>query len=107
MRYSTDYQDPAGGRYDPPLSFYNSVQNVDFDDRVFAWALHAGADYSLSNRVTLGLKLTWSGAANIESAGLYEAHPMHAQAPDFANTTRFDGPRNWALRLTLKRWLGR
>lgn len=106
VRYSSDYRDPAGGNYDPPLAFYNSVQDADLDDRVFAWALHAGADYRVSGQVTLGLKLTWAGTADTESVSAYETHAMHARDPDFTNTNRFSGTRNWALRLTVRRRLG-
>ena len=106
VHYSSDYRDPAGGNYDPPLSFYNSVQNADLGDRVFAWALHAGADYRASGPLVLGLKLTWSGTGDFETVGGYETHAMHAQDPDFANTNSFGGTRNWALRLTVKRLLG-
>ena len=55
----------------------------------------------------LGLKFTWSNTGELEREGRYETHAMHAQDPDFTNTNRFSGTRNWALRLTMKRFLGR
>ena len=107
LHYSADYKDSSGGLHYPPLSTYNSVQNADLDGELFTWALHAGADYSLSDEVVLGLKFTLSNTSELEREGRYETHAMHALDPDFTNTNRFSGTRNWALRLTMKRFLGR
>ena len=50
VRFSTDYRNvsAAGEVYDPPLSFYDSVQDEDLNDTALVWRLHAGADYALS-----------------------------------------------------------
>ena len=106
--FSTDYRDTsgAGPPYDPPLSFYNSVQNADFDDTVSIWRLHAGADYALSDRASLGLKLSRSATGDFESTDGYDSHPMHAQDPGFTGTNTFSGARTWTLTLTVRRRLG-
>ena len=106
--FSTDYRDTsgAGPSYDPPLSFYNSVQNADFDDTVFVWHLHAGADYPLSDSASLGLKLTRSAAGDLKSTDIYDIHPMHAQDPGFTGANTFSGARTWMLTLTVRRRLG-
>ena len=106
VHFSTDYQDPAGERYDPPLSFYNSVQSADFRDTRFKWAVHAGADFPLGTGLLLGFRLSYSGAGEFEDTGTYEIHPFHAQDPGFTNTTRLSGPREVSLAVTLKRFLG-
>ncbi len=106
--YASDYRDTsaAGETYDPPLSFYNSAQNNDLNDRVLVWRLHAGADYNPGDQVWLGLKLTWSATGDFEDMGYYEFHPMHQRDPDLTNTNTFSGTRNWMLMLTVKRPIG-
>lgn len=106
VHFSTDYQDPEGESYDPPLSFYNSIQNGDFRDTRFRWAAYAGADVPMTDNLLLGIKLSYSGAGDYEDTGTYEIHPFHAQEPDFMNTTRLSGPRDLSLAITLKRLIG-
>ena len=70
MRFSTGYEDTSGNAqaYDPPLSFYKSRQDADLSDTVLAGHLHVGADYSLNDKVSLGLKLTCSMMGDIEAS---------------------------------------
>lgn len=106
--FSTDYRDTsgAGSSYDPPLAFYNTVQNADLDDTVLIWRLHAGADYALSDRTSMGLKLSRSATGDFASTDAYDSHPMQAQDPGFAGINTFSGARTWTLTLTLRRRLG-
>ena len=108
VHFSTDYQDTSANAsaYDPPLSFYNSSQDADLSDTVLAGHLHAGVDYSLSDKTLLGLKLTYSMLGSIETSGGYAIHPFHEQDPDFSNYNRFTGARSWALTFTVKRLFG-
>ena len=106
LHFSIDYQDPAGGAYDPPLSFYTSIQNSDVRDTGFRWALHAGADFPAAAGVLLGVRLSYSEAGDAEDTGAYEAHPYHVRDPGFANNTRLSGPRGVTLAVTLKRLIG-
>ena len=92
--------------YDPPLSFYNSSQDADLSDTVLAGHLHAGVDYSLSDKTLLGLKLTYSMLGSMEARDGYAIHPFHEQDPDFSNYNRFTGARSWALTFTVKRLFG-
>ena len=92
--------------YDPPLSFYNSSQDADLSDTVLAGHLHAGVDYSLSDKTLLGLKLTYSMLGSMEARDGYAIHPFHEQDPDFSNYNRFPGARSWALTFTVKRLFG-
>ncbi|MCY4255337.1 MAG: outer membrane beta-barrel protein [Gammaproteobacteria bacterium] len=105
LRYSERYFDPAGDDYDPPLSFYTSVQNADIKGSVSIWRLHAGADYDLGANTLLGLKLSYSATGSYERAVPYETHPEHSIDPGFTNTTRFHGQRNWSVSLSMKRLL--
>ena len=107
VSFSSDYRDPAGGTYDPPLSYYNSTQNGDFRETRFAWRLYAGADYRLGANLLLGLKLTYAASGDFEDTGNYDTHPFHAQDPDFTNTNSFGGPRDLTLAVTVKRLLSR
>lgn len=106
VHFSTDYQDPAGESYDPPLSFYNSIHNDDFRDTRFKWAVHAGADFPMTETLLLGIRLSYSGAGDYEDTGSYEIHPFHVQDPNFINTTRLSGPRDLSLAITVKRLIG-
>ena len=106
VHFSTDYQDPAGGSYDPPLSFYNTIQSEDFRGTRVKWAIYAGADVPIATRLLLGIRLSYSGSGGFEDTGAYEIHPFKAQEPGFANTTRLSGPRDFAAALTLKRLIG-
>ena len=108
VRFSTDYRDSstAAESYDPPLSFYNSVQDADLDDTAFVWRVHAGADYAPGPRSSIGLRLTWSAIGDIEAVGGYETHPMHRIDPDFRNANAFSGARNWALTVAFRRRIG-
>lgn len=108
LHYSSDYQDTgaAATRFDPPLAFYNSVQNADLKDNVLIWRLHAGVDYALSARTAVGLKLTWSGTRSFEVTAGYDTHAQHQSDPGFTNTNAFSGIRYWSAALTVKRLFG-
>ncbi len=108
VRFSTDYEDTSGNAqvYDPPLSFYNSRQDADLSDTVLAGHLHVGADYSLNDKVSLGLKLTCSMMDDIEDSSGYSLHPLHKRDPDFLNHNTFTGSRYWTLTFTAKRLFG-
>ena len=108
VRFASDYRNTsaAAERYDPPLSFYNSVQDADLDDTALVWRLHAGADYALDRRSTIGLRLTWSETGDIKAVSGYETHPMHGIDPAFTNTNAFSGARHWTLMLAFRRGLG-
>ena len=105
VRFSSDYRNvsAAAEDYEPPLSFYNSVQDTNLDDTALVWRLHAGADYALSRRSTIGLRLTRSATGDIEDVSGYVTHPMHGLDPAFTNTNAFSGARNWILILAFKR----
>ena len=108
VQFSSDYQDTSGNAqaYDPPLSFYNSRQDENLSDTVLAGHLHAGADYNLTDKTLLGLKLTYLMMGDIESSGGYSRHPLHARDPDFSNHNTFTGPHDWTLMVTVKRLFG-
>ncbi len=108
VRFASDYRNTTAAAevYDPPLSFYNSVQDADLDDTAFVWRVHAGADYALGRRSTIGLRLTWSETGGIEVVSGYETHPMHRIDPAFTNTNAFGGSRHWTLMLAFRRGIG-
>ena len=106
VRFATDYRDATGAAHDPPLAFYNAVQDVDLGDTPFVWRVHAGADYALGRKTSVGLRLTWSASGDIEDTGAYETHPMHGIDPAFGNTNAFGGARRLTLMLALRRGIG-
>ena len=105
LKFSADYEDTSGASQtsDPPLSFYNSRQDVNLYDNVFIWHLHAGIDYSLSDKTLLGLKLSYSMMDDIKDQAGYSLHPFHAQNLGLTSQTTFGGGEYWTLVLTLKR----
>lgn len=94
------------GVFDPPLSFYGSVQDADLDDTAFLWRIHVGADYLLNPLSNVGLRLSWSASEEIEASGGYQTHPMHETEPAFMNTTVFSDRSNWTLMLAYRRVIG-
>ena len=110
VKYENDYQDTAESPpiYDPPLSFYNSIQDVDYSDTVAAGRLHAGADYAINDRILIGAKLTYTLVGDIADTAVYESHPMQQEGdPPFTNQTTFDATHSWSLGIALKHQLGR
>ena len=108
VRFATDYRNvsTAAEVHDPPLSFYNSVQDEDLYGSAFVWRLHVGADYALNRRTALGLRLTRSANGDLKDTGTYETHPMHGIDPAFTNTNAFSRGKNWTLMLAFRRGIG-
>lgn len=108
IRFSTEYIDAPGAAeiYEPPLSFYNSVQDADLEDSATLLRLHVGLDYLLNPMTSAGLKLTWSSKEDIEVTDGYEQHPMHGVDSAFMNTNAFREMSNWTLALSLRRVIG-
>ena len=106
--YSDDHKETSGSGqvYDPPLSFYNGRQEGDLADVVLVGSLHAGADYAVSSRTLLGLKLTYTITGGMDVRGEYSTHPMHSIDPDFPSHNSFAGARLWTLTLNVKRFFG-
>ena len=109
VHYSNDHREtsPTAQTYDPPLSFYNSRQDGDLSDVVMAGHLHAGADYPVSDRTFLGLKVTYSMTGGMDVRGGYSIHPMHSRDPDFPSHNTFAGARQWTLTLNAKTFFGK
>ena len=106
--YSNDHRETSANAqaYDPPLSFYNSRQDGDLSDVVLAGSVHAGADYVVSDRTLLGLKLTYSMTGGMVVRGEYSIHPMHSLDPGFTSHNSFAGASHWTLTLNAKRFFG-
>ena len=104
VRFSDQYMDTAvnGDVYEPPLSYYNASLDDDLSATVLAGHVHAGADFRVSERTWLGLKLTYSLLADIETSGGYDLHPVHALDPDFTHHEAFADERSWTLTFTAK-----
>lgn len=85
-----------------PPAAYNSWQDEDLSDSVVSMHLHAGADYSLGDRLLAGLKLTYSEMEDMRDTGRYIEHAI----PDALNHTRISGMDHWSVTLSLKYLLG-
>ena len=108
VQFATNYR-PTGlftQIYNPALSFYNSSQNEDLSDRALLWRVHTGANYELSSKTSIGLRLTWTKIHDLEAMSGYETHPMHSIDPNFSNVDVFESSRDWTLMLKLLRRVG-
>ena len=106
--FSIEYSDPSGlgTNYDPPLSFYNSKQDTELSDRVFAGHVYAGADYSLNDRAAVGLKAAYSRVDDVEHIGTYEYHPHFDTDPSLTNKNTFSATNHWSLTLNVRFMFG-
>ena len=77
---------------------YNGRQLVDLTDIVPAAHLHLGADYRLSGRLSLGLKLSYHLAGNLHQDDAYEYHAI----ADLTSHIEISGIRYWTALATLK-----
>ena len=102
--FSIEYSDPSGmgTLYDPPLSFYNSKQDTELSDRVFAGHVYAGADYSLNDRAVIGLKAAYSRVDDVEHIGTYEYHPHFDTDPSLTNKNTFSATNHWSMTLNVR-----
>ena len=67
---------------------------------------HAGTDFGLNDRTSLGVKLTYSVLGDIEYTGPYQLHAVHRFDPDFTHTDVFTGTRYWTLQFTVRHAFG-
>ena len=82
---------------------YNGRQNEDLTDTVLSAHLHAGLDYRMSERVQLGLKLTYSMVGDMEDAeGGYDFHPVAG----LSNFTTISGMNHWSVMFGVKYFFG-
>ena len=108
VHFSLDYKDTSDtspGRV-AYLESFNSEQNADISDTVFVGNVHAGADYSLTDKTLLGVKLTYALMGDLEHRGTYSKHPVHRQDPAFTNINTFSGPRQVSVMFTVKYLFG-
>ena len=106
--FSIEYSDPSGEGtiYDPPLSFYNSKQDTELSDRVFAGHVYAGADYGLNDRAAIGLKAAYSRVDDVEHIGTYEYHPHFETDPSLTNKNTFSATNHWSVTLNVRYTFG-
>ena len=102
--FSIEYSDPSGEgiHYDPPLSFYNSKQDTDLSDMVFAGHVYAGADFSVNDRAAIGLKAAYSRVDDVEHIGTYAYHPYFDTDPSFTNKNTFSATNQWSVTLNVR-----
>ena len=102
VHFSAEYTSDAPPEFDPPWSRYNGSQDVDLSDTVPAGLLHVGAEYPVTDRMSVGGKLTYSHVGEITDTGVYIDHPMHNEDPDFSNENSFDAALGWSLSFTVR-----
>ena len=97
-RYSC--KDP-GSNCDMPEQ-YDGRQNEDLTDTVLSAHLHAGLDYRVSERMLVGVKLTYSMVGDMEAKGGYDFHPVAG----IGNTNEITGMNHFSLMLGVKYFFG-
>lgn len=81
---------------------YDGRQDVDLSDTVAVAHVHAGADYRLSDRLLLGLKLSYSLTGDMGSRDAYAYHAV----PGLTSFTGISGINYGSFLLNLKYLLG-
>ena len=82
---------------------YNSRQYEDLTDTVLSAHLHAGLDYNMSEKVQLGLKLSYAMVGDMEDVkGGYDFHPV----PGISNFTTISGMNHWSVMFGVKYFFG-
>ncbi|MCY3825632.1 MAG: outer membrane beta-barrel protein [Nitrospinae bacterium] len=82
---------------------YNGRQNEDLTDTVLSAHLHAGLDYRMSDKMQLGLKLTYSVVGDMEDVkGGYDFHPVAG----LSNFTTISGMNHWSVMFGVKYFFG-
>ena len=82
---------------------YNSRQYEDLSDTVLSAHLHAGLDYRMSERVQLGLKLSYAMVGDMKDAeGGYDYHPV----PGISNFTTISDMNHWSVMFGVKYFFG-
>lgn len=97
LHYQSQYVCTDDTRCERPER-YNGRQDVDLSDTVPSAHLHAGADYRLSDRLLLGLKLSYSLADDMGSRDGYVYHAI----PGLTNFTGISGIKYWSFLLNFK-----
>ncbi len=82
---------------------YDGRQNEDLTDTVLSAHLHAGLDYRASDKMLLGLKLTYSMVGDMEDVkGDYDFHPVAG----LSNFTTISGMNHFSVMLGVKYFFG-
>ena len=81
---------------------YNGRQNEDLSDTVLSAHLHAGLDYRVSDKMLVGLKLTYSMVGDVEAKGDYDFHPV----PGLTNTNEITGMNHFSVMFGVKYFFG-
>ncbi len=88
---------------------YDSRQYEDLSDTVLSTHLHAGLDYRMSDKMQLGLKLTYSMVGDMEDVkGTYVKHPEFAEHPAarLPNFTTISGMNHFSVMFGVKYFFG-
>ena len=82
---------------------YDGLQDEDLTDTVLSAHLHAGLDYRVSERVLLGVKLTYSMVSDMKDVkGEYIEHAV----PGLPNFTTISGMNHWSVMFGVKYFFG-
>ena len=81
---------------------YDGRQNEDLSDTVLSAHLHAGLDYRVSEKMLVGVKLTYSMVGDMEAKGGYDFHPVAG----IGSTTEVSGMNHFSLMFGVKYFFG-
>ncbi|MDD9869745.1 MAG: outer membrane beta-barrel protein [Gammaproteobacteria bacterium] len=86
-----------------PTNRRRVVQDTDMEDTVYAWQLHAGADYRVNRRFLVGLKVSYTDLDDFSDTNRYDEH---TDEPNLTNRTKFAGIDYWSALFTVKYLFG-
>jgi len=86
-----------------PANRRRVVQDTDMEDTVYAWQLHAGADYRVNRRFLVGLKVSYTDLDDFSDTNRYDEH---TDEPNLTNRTKFAGLDYWSALFTVKYLFG-
>ncbi len=81
---------------------YDGRQNEDLSDTVLSAHLHAGLDYRVSEKMLVGVKLTYSMVGDMEAKGDYDFHPVAG----IGNTNEITSMKHFSVMFGIKYFFG-
>ena len=105
IHYSIDYQSKTDFPifYAPELSLYNVDRENNVSDTNLSVQLHAGIDFKVSDKNTIGVRFTFTDMGSIDYKGHYSIHPMHTVDPNFSFNETFHGIKNYKVVFLFKK----
>ena len=87
LYYESRYTCKPGAQCSGNPSRYDVLQDVNLTDADLAWQIHTGVDYTLTDQLLAGFKLTYAQVGNLKDVNTYIKHNIS----NLTNTTVISG----------------